>query len=521
MVPRWTGRLTAGGVLVVVTVTGAAPAAAIPVVPPLTAWVLTSVDGAGVLGNGASDQGVLSADGRFLAFVSTASNLVPGDTNQAADVFVKDLQTGVTERANVSTAGVEANAAVQGPAAVSAGGRFVAFASPASNLVPNDRNAASDVFVRDRALGTTVRVSVSSAGAEANAASSQPAVSMDGKVVAFASKATNLAPADLNAASDVFVRDLRTSTTNLISTSSAGVRGNAASGDPSMTGDGRYVTYISNASNLVPGDTNIASDVFLHDRTGVTTGLISVDANGGPANGASNNAEVSSNGAWIAFDSFAPDLVASDTNNRRDVFRRDRTTSVTALVSVGANLVQGNGDSFTPSVSDHGAVAFSSDATNLSAPADTNGMTDVFVGTAAWQSLIMSWTFYPAAVLGGWAPAIVGDTMVLTSSSAALAPNDTNNAPDVFRWDIRDANCTSGAGGRVECDLTAIGGPTPTTVEWFVDGVHQQPLDNQTVVRLTATCQPDTRGAIFAVTRSGAGIATRYDGYDCYPPDTQ
>jgi hypothetical protein len=515
MVLRRSCRVTAVAVLVVFMVVGAGQAAA-AAGPAASIYSVISVDGSGILGNGASDQPVLSANGRFLAFVSTASNLVPNDTNQVADVFVKDLQTGATQRVSVSTAGVQANDAVEGFPGVSATGRFVAFASAASNLVPNDSNTRSDVFVRDLALQTTVRVSVSSTGVEGNAASGQPMVSGDGKIVAFMSNASNLAPGDLNAAPDVFVRNLRTSGTTLVSASSAGVRGNAASSDPSITGDGRYVTYTSRASNLVPGDTNLASDVFLYDRATLTTSLVSVDATGGPANGASANAEISSNGTWIAFDSYATDLVATDTNNHRDIFRRDHTTSVTELISRApyTSLVQTNGHSFAPSISTDGLVTFATDATNL-ANADTNGVTDVALFQRTGSYLVSS----PdgSTFVGGWAPTISETTMVFTSNSPDLAPNDTNNAPDVFNLDPDPLPCTSGSGGQVECDLTSSGDPVPTTVQWYIDGVHDPSLDNRTIVQLTLNCQPNTRGHIHAVTTGGTGIGAAGYRYDCYP----
>ncbi|MGZ4664922.1 MAG: TolB family protein, partial [Frankiaceae bacterium] len=151
-------------------------------------------------------------------------------------------------------------------AVVSANGRYVAFISGAANLVPGDTNTESDVFVRDRRAGTTTRVSVSNTGAQANGYSYEVAVSANGRYVAFDSNATNLVPGDTNDAQDVFVRDRRAGTTTRVSVSNSGAQGNGGSGDPAVSANGRYVAFNSFATNLVPGDTNDARDVFVRDR---------------------------------------------------------------------------------------------------------------------------------------------------------------------------------------------------------------------------------------------------------------
>jgi Tol biopolymer transport system component len=478
---------------------------------------LVSVDATGVLGNGASDSGALSADGRFVAFVSAATNLVSVDTNQFRDVFVKDLETGTTERVSVSTAGAEGNGPAGGRPAISADGRYVAFVSAASNLVQNDQNNESDVFVRDRSAMTTARVSVSGAGAEANAASFQPALSADGAVVAFVSKASNLVAGDTNGQVDVFVRvrSWVAPTTTRVSRSTAGVQGGNLSHDPSVNGDGRFVTFTSYAANLVPGDTNQASDVFLHDRSNGTTSLVSVDTTSGPANGNSANAEISADGDWIAFDSFASDLVASDTNARRDVFLRGRVAATTELVSVPArSRTQGNGDSFDPTVSDNGIVAFSSNATNL-VSGDANGLTDVFVRSNSTYASSEAWD--SGGPVGGLAPAISADgfALVFTSASADLAPGDTNGATDLFMPNYGSPNCTSSGGGQVACDLTASGGPVPSSVRWYFDGAHDPSLDDMTIVQVALNCQPGYLGIVRAEVASGAGIAALTGLYIC------
>ena len=218
-----------------------------------------SLDSTGALANAINIERfcpTLAADGRFVAFGSDATNLVTGDTNAVSDAFVYDRVTGTTERVSVSSAGAEANGTSFAPA-ISADGRFVAFPSEATNLVPGDTNGVTDVFVRDRLTGTTERVSVSSAGAEANGTSFAPAISADGRFVAFPSEATNLVPGDTNGATDVFVRDRLTATTDRVSVDSAGAQANDRSDFPAISADGSVVAFVSTATNLVPDDTNV------------------------------------------------------------------------------------------------------------------------------------------------------------------------------------------------------------------------------------------------------------------------
>src|SRR5262245_35592588 len=202
-----------------------------------------------------------SGDGRFVAFHSGASNLVAVDTNGADDVFVHDRQLGTTELVSVATDGTQGNSDSDRPW-ISADGRFVAFRSNASNLVAGDTNAKNDVFVRDRQLGTTERVSVSTGGVQGNLGSFFASISGDGRFVAFASHASNLVAADTNGVDDVFVRDRLLGTTERVSVDSGGAEGNHHSVYLMISRDGLFVTFRSNASDLVAGDTNGVRDVF-------------------------------------------------------------------------------------------------------------------------------------------------------------------------------------------------------------------------------------------------------------------
>ncbi|MEG3908587.1 calcium-binding protein [Microcoleus sp. w2-18bC1] len=342
-----------------------------------------SVDSAGNQGNNLSTEPSISANGRFVTFWSNATNLVPGDTNNSGDIFVRDTLTNTTTRVSVDSAGNQANSS-SSTASISADGRFVAFSSFATNLVPGDTNDNPDIFVRDTLANTTTRVSVDSAGNQGNKYSGEPSISANGRFVAFRSDATNLVPGDTNDNPDIFVRDLLTNTTTRVSVGSAGNQGNNGFGEPSISADGRLVAFSSNATNLVPGDTNNRHDIFVRDTLANTTTRVSVDSAGNQANDSSVfSPSVSANGRFVAFSSNASNLVPGDSNNSHDIFVRDLLTNTTTRVSVDSAGNQGNNGSFESSISADGQkVAFSSEASNL-VPGDTNftfnSRLDVFV----------------------------------------------------------------------------------------------------------------------------------------------
>ena len=247
-----------------------------------------------------------------------------GDTNGAPDVFVHDRRTGAIERVSVDSAGGQANGGNFAPA-ISASGRYVAFESDASNLVAGDTNRSDDVFVHDRRTGATERVSVDGAGGQANDASFGPlAISANGRYVAFASIASNLVAGDTNNEADLFVRDRRTGSTERVSVDGAGGQANGGSFFPAISASGRYLAFYSFASNLVAGDTNETYDVFVRDRRTGATERVSVDGAGGQASGGSFFPAISASGHDVAFQSAASNLVAGDTNGTTDVFVRQR-----------------------------------------------------------------------------------------------------------------------------------------------------------------------------------------------------
>ncbi len=289
-----------------------------------TAWVSVNKDG--VEANGDSEWPSISADGRYVVFQSTANDLVAGDAAWT-DVFVRDTVANTTTRVSVDPQGGSANAhAIVGAGAISADGRFVVFSSVASNLVAGDTNGMGDIFVRDMQSGTTQRVSLGLGGAQANAMSYQPAISANGRHVIFRSDASNLVAGDTNAMGDVFTFDRNTGVTERVSVASDGTQGNFLSGldAVSISLDGRFACFASFATNLVPFDTNNMPDVFVHDSLTGVTERVSVHLAGAQSNGACEGASMSRDGQVIAFWSSATTLVDGPSGGSRHVYAHNR-----------------------------------------------------------------------------------------------------------------------------------------------------------------------------------------------------
>jgi len=396
-------------------------------------WVSrVSVDSNGVEANDSSYRSALSADGRYVVFDSVASNLVPGDTNSGKDVFLRDTVTGATTLVSRSSSGVQGSNTNSDPA-ISADGRYIAFASASSNLVPGDTNGAYDVFVRDTTTNTTTRVSLDSSGSQATSDSDEPSISADGRDVAFRSS-SSLVPGDTGGW-DVFVRDTATGTTTWVSSDSSGGQSNGSSSGPEISADGRYVVFYSLASDLVAGDTNGVGDIFGRDTvTGITI-RISTDSSGVQGNDVSYIASVSAGGLYVAFDSWASNLVPGDTNGTRDVFVKDTTSGATTLVSRNTSGVQADRFSEFPAISDDGRyIAFHSLAANLTPPSGVTN--DIFVRDTA------TGTTTEVSVDGNGGQADAGSNMPSISADGryvgfqSLATNlvsgDTNLTYDVF-----------------------------------------------------------------------------------------
>jgi Tol biopolymer transport system component len=405
-----------------------------------------SVDSSGMEGNSVSWDASISADGRYVAFASFADNLVPGDTNGMYDIFVHDRQTGLTERVSVDSSGVEGNGLCEGPS-ISANGRYVAFDSLADNLVPGDTNSFVDIFVHDRQTGLTERVSVDSLGHQGDDYSYRPSISADGRYVSFESWAGNLAPGDTNGITDVFVHDRQTGVTERVSVNSSGAEGNGLSASASISADGRHVSFDSWADTLVSNDSNRTVDVFVHDRQTGVTKRVSVDSANVAGNNQSVGASISGDGRYVAFYSWADNLVPGDTNSVADVFVHDCHTGMTERVSVDSFGMEGNNGSDVASISADGRhVAFRSWADNL-APEDTNAQPDAFVhdrqtGTSERVSMSSSGVEGNG---GGQGASISADGRFVSFESWAdnLVTGVTNATFDVYVRDRWDGRGTN------------------------------------------------------------------------------
>jgi len=421
--------------------------------------VRVDLDVNGVEANAGADYVVISRDGRYVAFASDSSNLVPSDTNGAADIFVKELATGAIVRMSVDSSGAEADKFSYGPA-ISADGRFVAFISGADNLVANDTNAHFDVFVHDRdpdgngvfdeGNDVTTRASVDSNGAQGNddsgfgygANGGRLSLSGDGRFVTFDSRATNLAA---NSAHCCFLHDNVTGATLRVGLDSAGNPGNAPSFLPVISRDGNFVAFTSDANNLVPGDHNGHADIFVTDLTQGTTTRASVSSAGvGGGGGDSFFPAISKDGRYVAFISGAKNLVTGDIDSIWNVFLRDTVNLTTIRVDVDPSGNPANENAWTGvALSDDGSqVVFESLATNLD-PRDTNGFGDTFVsdlGTGATS--LVSLTCFGRSADGNssdwpFPPSITADGRFVAFQSNAddFVKGDTNGLSDDFVCD--------------------------------------------------------------------------------------
>jgi len=400
-----------------------------------------SLSSAGRQGNGDAFNAAVSADGRYVVFASTAGNLVTGDTNEASDIFLRDRVTKRTTRISRGVGGVQANGDSFKPV-ISADGRYTAYESYASNLVAGDTNNTSDIFRYDRLSGATLRLSIASgaAGAQSNGDSTHAAISADGSHVAFASEATNLVLGDTNARWDAFVRDIGANTTTRVSVTTPGVQGNGDSVDPIISGNDRFVAFVSNATNLVTGDTNSRYDIFVRDRVAPATTRVSIatGAAGAQANRDSWQPYISDDGRYVVFASDATNLVAGDTNGFSDIFLRDRTTNVTTRLSVDSLGLQSDNHSYNPRITNDGRYGVFESYGALVAT-DYNGAADIYLRdrTANKTQLLSVST---GSILGDfdslW-PVMSSDGryVIFESIATNLVGGDNNYAGDIFARD--------------------------------------------------------------------------------------
>lgn len=396
-----------------------------------------SVASDGTEANSFSGRAFISGDGRIVTFESSASNLVPNDNAGRQDMFLHDRATGQTTRISVGFDGREADGNSKG-SKISADGRYVAFESEASNLVPGDTNGFNDLFLYDRQFGTVQRVSLDSTGGQTKSASSYAYLNAAGNLLTFFSFA-GLTPDDTDPTTsappaDIYLRDLTTGEMSLISVGSQG-KGNRSSYCPSISDDGRFIAYQSDATNLVPDDTNGVGDIFVYDRANRTTVRVSVDNNGRQGLGYSSDAKISGNGQFVAITTFAA-LVPEDTNGVEDLYVYDLVNRRIERVSVSSDGTQGNKRSYDARISRDGRyVAFDSDASNL-VQGDTNGVTDIFVHDRVTGKTTRLSVNADGKQGNGKSEAsrisANGEFVTFSSAASNLVDGDTNNAVDIF-----------------------------------------------------------------------------------------
>ncbi|MFN0009943.1 MAG: TolB family protein, partial [Planctomycetota bacterium] len=427
-----------------------------------------SVNSAGDFANQTCDWAKISSDGRYVVFETDATNLVAGDTENDTDVFVRDLLAGTTEIVSLNSSGVFGNGD-SSAASISADGRYVAFRSRATNLIPIDEYLYEDVFVRDRVTGTTEKVNLKSTGGQTvSGDSSGPSISADGRHVAFESFASDLVVGDTNGQRDIFVRDRIAGTTERVSVSSAGVQGNGWSFGARISADGRFVAFTSLAGNLVPGDPT-DKGAFVHDRVTGETERVSLASDGSPAPTISSMDAISADGRFVLFTSSASNLVANDTNLRIDAFLRDRLSGTTRRMSVNTGEGEANQHTFSTAISDDGRfVVMQGRATNL-VPGDTNVRIDVFVrdrlnNTTERESLDSAGAQGNGTCNYGTISAD-GRWVAFASGSTNLVPGDTNGRGQIYVRDLASTSfsimCDPGVGGVTPCPCAnPAGGPS-------------------------------------------------------------
>ena len=397
-----------------------------------------SVDGSGTAGNGASTEPVINnINGRFIAFTSLAPNLTALPGGSGSQIFVHDRQTSLPSLVSRDNLGNAGNGASSQPT-ISADGRFVAFTSAATNLATIIGGSGSQIFLRDTQTNQTILVSREIGGNAGNGASSQPTISADGRFVAFTSAATNLATIIGGSGSQIFLRDTQTNQTILVSREIGGNAGNGASSEATISANGQFVAFTSQAPNLAPILGGSGSQIFLRDTIGNATTLVSREIGGNAGNGASSEATISANGQFVAFTSQAPNLAPILGGSGSQIFLRDAIGNATTLVSreIGGNA--GNGASSQPTISATSGqfVAFASLATNLAAIPGGSGSQIYLRDTQGNQtSLVSKDNNVPANAGNGAssAPAVIGDGgFVAFASLASTLASGANAGSQVY-----------------------------------------------------------------------------------------
>jgi Tol biopolymer transport system component len=417
-----------------------------------TSLVSRATGASGSVGDGLSNDPSLSADGRYTAFESNADDLDPDSNDSVGDVFVRDAVTGTTTLVSRATgaAGAVGDGDSSNPS-ISADGRYIAFESDADNLDAASNDSFTDVFVRDTVANTTTLISraTGAAGTVGDGISETPEISADGLHVAFESFASTFSADDGDLINDIFVRDTQANTTTMVSrgTGVPGPAGNNNSVLPSTSADGRYVAFESYATNLAASNDSIF-EVFVRDTVNNTTKLVSRGAGPGgvPGDGQSVRPSISADGRYVAFDSDAGNWEPDSDDSVIDVFVRDMVNNTTTLVSraSGAAGAGGDGDSIFASISgDGGQVAFMSEADNLDTESN-DSLIDIFVRDTAGNTttLVSRATGAAGAVADddSFLPAISADagSAAFSSDAGNLDPDSNDAVLDVFHRELVD-----------------------------------------------------------------------------------
>lgn len=404
--------------------------------------VSVASDGSQATG-GNSQLPFISANGRFVTFSSSATNLVAGDTNGVADVFLHDRATGATTRVSLANGGGEATGGESTGSAISDDGRYVAFLSEATNLVAGDTNGMRDAFLHDRETSTTTRISVSTGGVEGDQNAFEVAMGSSNRYIGFASSATTMVAGDTNGLADIFLYDTDTAVTTRGSVASGGTEGTGGTSSQSisLTADAAALVFFTDNSNIVAGDTNGTNDVFLRRPAADTTERVSVATGGVEGTGGDAlQAAISGDGRIVTYMASMTNLVAGDTNAAQDIFVYEIDTGTTTRVSVSSGGAEATGANNAPAVNMDGRyVAFLSGANNL-VSGDTNGASDVFLHdrqTATTSRISVSLSDGAEANGGSNAVQLSRDCpyIVIHSAASNLVSGDTNGTVDVFVYD--------------------------------------------------------------------------------------
>jgi Tol biopolymer transport system component/uncharacterized membrane protein YgcG len=424
-------RSTSRALVVTLLVAAALLSGISPAAGETGALELVSV-GSGSAGGQGSQPSVnadVSGDGRYVVFESRARELVPGDLRGATDVFVRDRLLKETTRVSVGIGGAEANGESKEPA-ISADGEWIAFQSAASNLVPGDTNAATDIFLVHRRSGAITRASVDSQGGQAAGGSERPSISGDGGVVAFTSAAADLVPGDTNRVQDVFVYRRTSKQTSMVSKTHSGGLLAGPSFHPDVSRDGRWVAFITQADSVLASDPYRNYDSYLTDLSAGRTVSVGVGDSGAALPGDNWDARVSADGRYVAF------RAGSAVGGPPQIRRFDRTTNKSVLISQTGDGEPGNQMSLAPAISDDGnLIAFHSAASDL-VGGDQNGQFDVMVRDVK-SGVVNRYSVSPTGEGGNresYNPVLSGNggTLVFESLASNLVAGAANGVWDIF-----------------------------------------------------------------------------------------